>query len=630
MRPVLNLRLTLAASACLAASVSPARAQFSPSPNSPFFSGHNPTAIVSADFNGDRIPDLAIANQSDNTVTILIGDGKGNFAPAVTGPTANGVFPAGIDPAAIAVGYFNNDTQPDLAVADINGTSVTILLGDGPGNFKAGGTITTGKGPSAIVVADFDGDKCSDIATANLDEGTVTILFGDCQGNFKKPITLNAGKYPVAITAADLNADGIPDLAVVNAGDGTVTIFLDPGGNAPLPALTLRSAAVPTVGAVTQTVSAVAAANFKGHPMNSAGLTFLDLAVTYYDNTSFQGNLLLFTADEQGGYQSPPSALFAKPVGLQPGAIASAAFPLSGATAPAQGVAIANYRSGTLAVYAGDGAGNLSASVNSPYPTASLPRALAVADFNGDGLPDVAVANYNDGTVTVLLSTFATAPSVLSSASNTAPVALGSLVTIYGTGLASAANPNSTSVSLTDASGVVLPVPLLYSSPTQINAQVPPGAATGAGSFKVTAPQGNPQKASIAIAAVAPGLFSANASGKGPAAGYVQSVTAPDAAPLATCSVPTVCAPVPFDVSSGATLLVLYGTGIRNRPGLSAVTVTVGTTSVPVSYAGPATGTSGLDQINVSLPVSLAHAGTVYVQVAIGNATSNQVTVAIQ
>src|ERR1017187_2817721 len=134
MRPVLNLRLTLAASACLAASVSPARAQFSPSPNSPFFSGHNP--------------------------------------------------------AAIAVGYFNNDTQPDLAVADINGTSVTILLGDGPGNFKAGGTITTGKGPSAIVVADFDGDKCSDIATANLDEGTVTILFGDCQGNFKKPITL--------------------------------------------------------------------------------------------------------------------------------------------------------------------------------------------------------------------------------------------------------------------------------------------------------------------------------------------------------------------------------------------------------------------------------------------------------
>jgi uncharacterized protein (TIGR03437 family) len=272
------------------------------------------------------------------------------------------------------------------------------------------------------------------------------------------------------------------------------------------------------------------------------------------------------------------------------------------------------------------GASNASAD----YPTGSLPRAIAVADFNGDGLPDIAVANYNDGTVTILLSTFAATPSMFSAASNATPVAPGSLVAIYGTGVASAASLNSTTVTLTDGSGVALPMPLLYISPTQINAQVPPGAATGTGSFKVTAPMGRPQKAAIAIAGVAPGLFSANSSGQGPAAGYVQSVLAPNPAPVYTCSAPAVCGPVPFDVSSGATLLVLYGTGIRNRPALSAVTVTVGGVSVPVVYAGPAPGLLGVDQINVSPPASLAHMGTAYVQVAIGSATSNQVTVAIQ
>jgi uncharacterized protein (TIGR03437 family) len=615
--------------ACLAG-LAPAFGQFAPSPNSPFFSGHNPTAIVSADFNGDKIPDLAVANQSDNTVTILLGDGKGNFAATQLGPSANGTFPTGANPSAITSADFNGDGNMDLAVANVSDNTVTILLGNGTGGFSSAGTVATGNGPTAIATADFNSDMKADLAVANIDSGTVTILLGDGTGGFTSPpLTLIAGKFPVAILAIDLNANGIPDLAVVNSGDGTVLVFEDPYVNPMQMPVELTSVVVPTVLPITQSVSAVTAANFSGHPLNSTGAAYLDLAVTYYDNATFKGNLLLFVSDESGGYDSPPAAYFPMPFGSQPVAIGTGSFALGGEP----GIAIANYRSDTLAVFAGDGMGDFTAASNSPFATGSLPRALTVADFNGDGLADVAVANYYDGSVTVLLNTFASVPTMLSAASSAATVAPSSLVSIYGTGFGSAVTAPSTSVSMTDGSGLVLSMKLLFTSPTQINALVPAAAATGTGSFTVTTSQGKPQKAPVMITAVAPALFSANESGKGPALGYVTNLPVGSGmTPVFTCTSPTVCSLSPFDVSSGQVSLILYGTGIRNRAQLSSVTVMVGTVAVPVFYAGSAATALGvgLDEIEVALPATLLHAGTVYVQVSIGGTASNQVTIEIE
>jgi len=171
---------------------------------------------------------LAVANQGDNTVTILFGDGKGNFLAPATGPTSNGVFPAGSNPSAIVAGDFNKDGKLDLAVANVNGNNITILLGNGAGAFTPGATPTVGNGPSSLAVADFDGDGNLDLAATNLDDGTLTILFGDGTGAFPRHVTLTSGKYPIAMVAADLNGDGVPDLAIVNEGDGTVTVFTGP------------------------------------------------------------------------------------------------------------------------------------------------------------------------------------------------------------------------------------------------------------------------------------------------------------------------------------------------------------------------------------------------------------------
>jgi uncharacterized protein (TIGR03437 family) len=638
MTSILKLWHFVAVSAYLATAILPAHAQFSPAPLSPFFAGHNPVAIVSADFNNDKIPDLAVANQSDSTVVILLGDGHGNFTPATTGPTLNGVFQVGMNPSAMVTGDFNHDGKPDLAVANINGMAgVTILLGDGAGGFQSPSTFVPVNDPSAMVTGLFNSDKNLDLAVANLSEKSVTILFGDGNGGFSpSKVLLNAGLYPIAMVAADLNADGVIDLAVASEGDGKVRVFIGPVGMVADPTSTLTSAAIPSPPLpVTQTVSAIVAGNFTGHlPTGANGMPLLDLVVSYYDNSSFHGNLLLFTALGDNNYNSPPGTIPATPLGLQPIAMATGMFALNAAspTPPAPGVAIADYRSNSVAVYngVGDPMGDLSASANSPYKTGSLPRAIAMADLNGDGLADIAVANYNDGTVTVLLNAFSTAPTMLSAASGTSPVAPGSLVSIYGTGLAYGPNPAAPQVNLTDGSGSVLPMTVLYASATQLNAQVPVAAAAGTGSFTVIAPPSSPQKAPVVIVSVAPALFSANGSGKGPAAAYIQSVVTEEAPiPVFTCSSPTVCLPYPFDVSTGSTSLVLYGTGIRNHAQLPVMVMVNG---LPLSsfYAGPTPGIFGVDQVNVSLPSSLAHAGTVFVQVVIGAAMSNPVTIAIQ
>ena len=83
-------------------------------------------------------------------------------------------------------------------------------------------------------------------------------------------------------------------------------------------------------------------------------------------------------------------------------------------------------------------------------------------------------------------------------------------------------------------------------------------------------------------------------------------------------------------MSAGTSALVLYGTGIRNRRKLSDVTVTIGGQTLPGFYAGATANFTAEDQVNVSLPSSLVHGGTVYVTVSVAGTASNQVTVYLQ
>ncbi len=190
--------------------------------------GVGPQSVAVGDFNGDSKPDLAVANTDDNTVTVLLGDGTGGFTAAPGSP-----FPVGTYPESVAVGDFNRDGKLDLAIANAGSNNVTVLLGDGAGGFAAasGSPLPVGAFPLSVVVEDFNGDGTPDLAIANAASNDVTVLLGSGTGGFTAPPNspFHVGDYPVSLTVGRLYWDGRPDLATANAHDNTVTALLGNG-----------------------------------------------------------------------------------------------------------------------------------------------------------------------------------------------------------------------------------------------------------------------------------------------------------------------------------------------------------------------------------------------------------------
>jgi hypothetical protein len=191
--------------------------------------GDNPFAVAVGDFNGDGKQDLATANYFSDNVSILLGDGAGNFSS----PTN---FSVDRHPESLAVGDFNGDGKQDLAVGNSESYKVSILLGDGTGNFSAHTDFYADYRQTSVAVGDFNGDGKQDLATANNYFNTVSILLGDGTGNFSAPTNLNfaAGTAPSTVAVGDFNRDGKQDLAVANIGiypdyNGSVSILLGDG-----------------------------------------------------------------------------------------------------------------------------------------------------------------------------------------------------------------------------------------------------------------------------------------------------------------------------------------------------------------------------------------------------------------
>src|ERR1051325_9299458 len=118
------LQVLAIALACWGA-VSCAAAGDAPSLETRYSVGKSPGSVESADFNGDGRPDLVVANEQSNDVSILLNDGKGGFAPATGSP-----FLAGHMPNDIAIADFNGDGKLDLALANHEEKHLTVLLGD--------------------------------------------------------------------------------------------------------------------------------------------------------------------------------------------------------------------------------------------------------------------------------------------------------------------------------------------------------------------------------------------------------------------------------------------------------------------------------------------------------------------
>ena len=195
---------------------------------------------------------------------------------------------------------------------------------------------------------------------------------------------------------------------------------------------------------------------------------------------------------------------------------------------------------------------------------------------------------------------------------------------------------SGSTVTITDSTGTTSTGQLLYASPSQINLLTPDGLAVGPAKLIITNAAGLSGSYPVRIGAVAPGLFSADATGKGPAAAVVQKVAADGTSTFslaADCqSTPGKCVAVPINLggAGGGVYLSLYGTGIRGRSSLGNVAITIGGVSVTPLYAGLQSQFPGLDQVNVQLPAKLAGIGEVDVIVTIDGQPANVVRIAIQ
>lgn len=297
-----------------------------------------------------------------------------SFAVVVTPTFGFGLF-------SLAAGDLNGDGKPDIATGDHFGDKVHILLGDGAGNFDVSNSLPVIR-PSGVALGDFNQDAKLDLAVAvgftpvffpdpftATFSTTVSVFLGTGSGTFSSPTNFTVGKDPVSLVVADFNNDGKLDLATGNDGSSTISILLGNGDGS-----FTTAPALPNVRA-----SSLVAADFDHD--NKLDLAAIDIA---------SNKVTVWLGNGTGGFGA--AGHFDGGSELQD--IAAADF--NGDNH--QDIVVTNYSDccspAFVAVLLGNGSGSFGAPTKFSVPFG--PASIAVADFDGDGKPDVATGNVQE------------------------------------------------------------------------------------------------------------------------------------------------------------------------------------------------------------------------------------------
>src|SRR5271157_709151 len=387
-------------------------------------SGMQPSSMAIGDLDADGKLDLVISNGALKSILVLSGNGDGTFQSPVAYSTPGGAT-------SVVLSDFNRDGRIDLAVGDSSG-AVLIFLGNGDGTFQQPRNLLVLDGVNAVIVGDFNHDGAADLAVTYAQENAVSILLGNSDGTFQPRMDFLTGIYPTGLAAGDFNGDGRLDVVVTNGGDQTFSILLGNGDGTLQEAQNFALPAEPTAVAVQDfnrdgkadlaivlseigTVSiivgrgdgtfptpqayggsqgswAIAAADFSGDGK-------LDLVTT----NLLDNSISLFSGAGDGTFEIGAAA----PGGPVPVAGAVGDFNQDGRP----DLAVVNQTctslpctSGSVSVFLGNGDGTFAPRLD--YTTGNIPVAITVADFNGDGISDLAVVNNGFGfsdTVSIFL-----------------------------------------------------------------------------------------------------------------------------------------------------------------------------------------------------------------------------------
>ncbi len=309
--------------------------------------GYNPSGIVVTDLTATGHLDLVVSNSGSGSISVFMhGTTAGTFQPAVN------IVTGGAPNQVVAGDLTASGTNQDLVLADDSPSGNAIVLvhdASNPGQFLAPIMLPTGNYTPSVAVGSIGNGKVAVVAAtydANGNNGAVYVFLETSTSPvaFGAPATFPAGAQPQAVRIADVNGDGLPDLVVADAGPGT------DGTGSPGVSVLLQNAASPGTFAAPVTYA------------TPPGAT--DVAVADVNGDGRPDIVVATLAPFPTG---AISVLLQNPSPAAPGTF------------------------GTATSYAGFG----------------QPLSVAIGDLNGDGHPDIAVA---DGTSAVVLFQNASSP----------------------------------------------------------------------------------------------------------------------------------------------------------------------------------------------------------------------------
>jgi hypothetical protein len=399
-----------------------------------YATGNSPSFVATNILRGNSTVDgtfydLIVANSADNTVSVLLGNGDGTFANQVAYPLG---ATTDTDPVWIATGSFDATNNPtiDLAVANKGSNTVSILLGQedststATGTFVAGTDIPTGKAPVCVVAADFHDIAATgflDLAVANQTDDTITIYQGNGDGTFKPPtlVQLPSGFAPTSLATGHFTNSGHTDLVVteeatVSNNAGIVQILLGNGDGT----FTQAPQSPYVVG---NTPAFVATADFNGDGVTDLAIANSGAPSTATNGTGVTGNsVTIFFGNPNPNQIDTGNGTFTAPAtyaaGTGPTSIAVADFNQDGFP----DIALSDSTDNAVTILFNEGTGVFTSTIPE-IPVGTDPVSIVTADFNGDGRPDAATADNGSAEATVILNSIDLLGSGLSSAGTQFP-----------------------------------------------------------------------------------------------------------------------------------------------------------------------------------------------------------------